>query len=40
MSETVSIIDVLDYMENLKHEELPKRIDSVSKLGIIATYLG
>lgn len=36
MSEGVSLLDVLDYMENLKHEELPKRVDSVSKLGIIA----
>lgn len=36
MSEVVTLIEVLDYMENLKHEELPKWIDSVSKLGVIA----
>jgi hypothetical protein len=40
MSEGMTLSDVLDYMENLKHEELPKRSESVSKLGVIATYLG
>ena len=36
MQETININDIMDYMENLKHEELTKRLDSVSKLGIIA----
>lgn len=40
MSEPVTIIEILDYMENLKHEELSKWVESVSKLGVIATYLG
>jgi len=40
MSVVVSLIDVIVYMENLKHEELPKRVESVAKLGVIASYLG
>lgn len=40
MTESLTLMDILDHMENLKHEELPKRLDSVTKLSQIANYLG